>query len=149
MTDYPLVVRNGVPLFYRGFMLAFLGTAVLITWAAASGSTVEPDRWWPYIMALFLAVGAWGLAWTLNLEAGVIRITQPKSIHIKRGKAFRREDHWTDRARFWIEDGKDSDGDLYFKLKMDAPGGDLTIKEGHSRPALEKLLAEIDVAVKG
>ena len=149
MTQYPLVVRNKVPLFYRGFMLTFLGMAILITWSAARGNALPPDKWWPYVMALFLIVGAWGVAWSMNLEVPVVRITNPRSIHITRGKAFRREELWTDRARFWIEDSKDSDGDAYFKLMMDAPVGKLTVKEGHQRAKLEALLPEIEAAVSG
>lgn len=146
---YPLVIRNTVPLFNRGFMLLFFGTAVLITYVAARDGPPQPDKWWPLIMLAFWFAGIFGLWWSFDQEAAVIRITNPGSIHIWRGKAFRREEHWTDRARLWIEDTKDSEGDPYFKLWMDAPGGKLTIKEGHRRVALENLQARVEAAIAG
>ena len=129
MSSYPLIVRNRIPLVYRGFMLLWLGGVALITYVALPDGPPEPQRWWPWFMAAFWAVGLFALAWALNQEVSVVRITNPQSIHIRRGKAFRRVEHWTDRARLWIDEEQDSDGDPYFKLKMDAPGGPLTISE--------------------
>ena len=51
-------------------------------------------------------------------------------------------------SAFWIEDTKDSDGDAYFKLMMDAPGGSLVVREGHQRGALETLKTEMEAALR-
>lgn len=147
MTAYPLVIRNYVPLVLRGFMLAFVGIVVLITYVALRQGPPEPQKWWPLALLSFWACGLFGLVHALNQEAGVIRITGPGSIHIERGKALRREDHWLPRARFWIEDTKDSEGDPYFKLMMEAPGGPLAVREGHRRQRLEALQRQIEAAV--
>lgn len=148
MRRYPLVYRNRVVLFYRGFMIVWLGTVVAATIAAAGGDAGADGTWWPWFMAAFWLVGLWGLAWSLNQETSEVRITAPRSIHIRRGPAFRRAEHWTDRARLWIEDTKDSDGDPYFRLWMDAPGGKLAVREGHRRGGLEQALAEIEGALE-
>ena len=148
MARYPIIIRNRVVLFYRGFMLAFVATVALATYAALRDGPPEPGKWWPLFMLVFWAAGLGGLVWSLNQETSVVRVTGNRSIHIRRGKAFRRHDLWTDRARFWILDDKDSEGDPYFKLMMDAPGGKLTVREGHQRPALELLLAELEAALK-
>ena len=98
-------------------------------------------------MALFLSVGLFSVIWAMNQEVAQLRITGPRSVHIRRGKAFRRADHWTDRARLWIADSRDSEGDPYFKLMMDAPGGELVVKEGHARDRLEALREQIETAI--
>ena len=147
MGRYPLVIRNRVPWFYRGFMAVWLGTVALSTYAALREAPPEAGKWWPLFLLGFWAVGLFGLAWSLNQETSVIRITSNRSIHIERGKAFRRQEVWTDRARFWIDEEKDSEGDPYFKLRMDAPGGPLTVREGHQRPALEELSRRIEEAL--
>lgn len=149
MTQYPLVVRNNVPLVLRGFVLCFLGGVALMTYVALRDGPPEPEKWWPLIMLAFWASGLFALVHMFNQEVGVLHITNPASIHIERGKAFRREEHWLPQARFWIEDTKDSDGDPYFKLMMDAPGGKLTIQESHSRARLEELQQRIEAAVLG
>ena len=149
MSQYPLVIRNRVAWFYRGFMAAWLGAGALSTYAALRDAPPGPGKWSPLIILGFWAVGLFGLAWSLNQQTSVVRITSNRSIHVERGKAFRREQLWTDHARFWIEDTKDSDGDPYFKLWMDAPGGKLTIKEGHHRPELEELKGMAKAAVAG
>jgi hypothetical protein len=147
MSKYPLVIRNRVAWFYRGFMVIWLGTVALASYAALRDGPPEVGRWWPLIMLVFWAVGLFALAWSLNQETSVVRITSNRSIHIERGKAFRRQEHWADRTRLWIEDTEDSDGDPYFKLMMDAPGGPLTMREGHQRELLEFLQAEVEAAV--
>ena len=134
---YPFVVKNRTALFVRGFMNVFLIGCALITYMIIRDNP-EPHRWAPLIMLAFWACGLFGLVHALNQETSEVQITSPGSIHIRRGKAFRRQEHWTDRARFWIEDTKDSDGDPYFKLWMDAPGGKLAVSEGHQRAQLEK-----------
>jgi hypothetical protein len=149
MTEYPLVVRNNVALYLRCFILAFVAITAVITYVAGRDGPPEPHHWWPLALLSFWACGLFGLVHSLNQETSVIRVTNPASIHVTRGKAFRREEHWVHRARFWIEDTKDSDGDPYFKLMMDAPGGKVTVKEGHSRPRLEALQNRLDAAVSG
>ena len=148
MGKYPIIIRNRVVLFYRGFMLAFVTVVALATYAALRDGPPEPGKWWPLFMLVFWAAGLGGLFWSLNQETSVVRVTGNRSIHIRRGKAFRRHDLWTDRARFWIVDDKDSEGDPYFKLMMDAPGGQLVVREGHQRSALELLLSEVEAALK-
>ncbi|NUT01016.1 MAG: hypothetical protein HOP96_08590 [Sphingomonas sp.] len=148
MSQFPIVIRNRVVLFYRGFMLAFVGTVALVSYAALRDGPPEPGRWWPLIILLFWTVGLAGLAWSLNQETSVVRILGNRSIQVERGKAFRRHDLWTDRARFWIEETKDSDGDPYFKLMMDAPGEPLAVREGHQRPVLERLQSEVEEALR-
>jgi hypothetical protein len=59
--------------------------------------------------------------WTHNEETSTVRIESNRSIHLARGKAFRRQELWTDHARVWIDNTKDRDGDPYFKLMTDAP----------------------------
>ena len=146
--SYPRVIRNAAPLVLRGFMAVFLCGCALITWMIVRDNP-EPHRWAPLIMLAFWACGLFGFVHALNQEVGKIRIINPGSIHIERGKAFRRVEHWTDRARFWIEDTEDSDGDPCFKLWMDAPGGKLIVSEAHQRPQLEKLQSKIEAAVAG
>ncbi|HEY1143464.1 MAG TPA: hypothetical protein VGE68_05460 [Sphingomicrobium sp.] len=148
VTQYPLVVRNRAPMFVRGFMLTFLMGVSLMTYVALRDRPPEPHKWWPLIMAAFWACGAFGLYFSLNQEVAVLRIDGPRSIQVERGKAFRRESLWTDHARFWIVESTDSDGDPYFKLTMDAPGGALVVREGHHKPALEDLLKKVEAALK-
>jgi hypothetical protein len=149
VSDYPLVVKNKTPLYARVFMLLFVGGVALITYVALRDGAPAPQRLWPWIMAAFWASALFGLWWAMNQEVCQLTIKGPGSITVTRGKAFRREEHWIDRARFWIEDTKDSDGDPYFKLMTDAPGGKLTVKEGHSRTHLEGLQQRIETAVSG
>ena len=148
MSRYPLVIRNRVALFYRGFMTAWLGGLALATYAALRSGPPASDKWWPLFLAGFWLAGLFGLYWSFQQETSVVRIKSNQSIHIERGKPFRRQEFWTDRARVWIEDTKDSDGDPYFKLMMDAPGGVLPVREGHQREQLEQLQAEIESALK-
>jgi hypothetical protein len=149
VTSYPLVVRNNVALYLRGFMLAFLTGVALITYIALRDGPPEPHKWWPLAMVAFWACGLFGLVHSLNQETAVIRISNPGGVHVRRGKAFRTEQHRVARARFWIEDTRDGEGDPYFKLMMDAPGGKLAVKEGHSRPRLEALQQRVEAAVSG
>lgn len=144
MSKYPLVIRNRTAYFYRGFMIVWLGTLAIATFAALRDGPPEPGKWWPLFLACFWTVGLFGLMWTLNEETSTVRIDSNRSIHVARGKAFRRQKLWTDHARVWIENTKDSDGDPYFKLMMDAPGGKLTIREGHHRSLLEDLQHQIE-----
>jgi len=144
MSRYPLVIRNNVALFYRGFMTLWLGAVAIATFVALRDGPPEPGRWWPLIMLIFWAVGIGGLIWSFNQETSVLQIRSNRSIHIERGKAFRRKELWTDRGRFWIEETEDSDGDPYFKLWMDAPGGQLAVREGHQRDKLESLKQEME-----
>jgi len=148
VSSYPLVVRNRVALFYRGFMIVWLGTLALATYAALRDAPPEPGKWWPLILTGFWLVGLFGLYWSLQQETSVVRVPGPKSIHVRRGKAFRRVDLWTDHARFWIEDTTDSDGDPYFKLWMDAPEGQLTAREGHQRAELEAIKLKLERAIR-
>ena len=149
MTRYPLVVRNKVPLFYRGFMLIFVGMTLLMFHTAASGKSVPPDKWWPYILGTFLLVGISASWWALKQEAGVVRFLGPGSIEIERGMPLRRERHRVSRARLWIEDTQDSEGDPYFKLLLDAPGGKLVVQEGHDRQSLERMQERLEGAIAG
>lgn len=149
MTHYPLVVRNNMAIGLRCFMLAFLTGVALMTYVALRDGPPAPDKWWPLIMLAFWAAGLLGLVHSLNQESSIVRITRPGSIHVTRGKAFRREEHWVGRARFWIEDGTDSDGASYFNLMMDAPGGKMTVKEGHRRARLEALQQRLEAALSG
>jgi hypothetical protein len=142
------VVRNKVPLIVRGVMLAFLGFTAVMTCVVIRDNP-EPRQWTPFMVLAFWVCGTWGFVHALSQEAIVIRITSPASIYIERGKAFQREERWTDRARLWIEDTKDNDGVPYFKLWMDAPGGPLVAKEGSSRGRLEGLQRAIETAVSG
>ena len=148
MSKYPLVIRNRVAYFYRGFMAAWLGTLAMATYAALRDGPPQPDKWWPLFLACFWLVGLFGLYWSLDQETSVVRIRSNRSIHIARGKAFRRRELWTDRARFWIEDTKDSEGDPYFKLMMDAPGGTLVVREGHQRRYLEELQRRVETLLE-
>jgi hypothetical protein len=145
---YPLVVRNKVPMVVRGVLLVFLGFTALMTYLVIRDNP-EPRQWTPFIVLAFWVCGTRGFVHALNQEAIVIRITGPASIYIERGKAFQREERWTDRARLWIEDTKDNDGAPYFKLWMEAPGGPLVAKEGSSRRRLEGLQRAIEVAASG
>jgi hypothetical protein len=145
---YPLVVRNKVPIIVRGVMLVFLGFTALMTWMVIRDNP-EPRQWTPFIVLAFWVCGTWGFVHALNQEAIVIKIAGPGSIYIERGKAFQREERWTDRARLWIEDTKDNDGGPYFKLWMGAPGGPLVAKEGSSRGRLEGLQRILEAAVSG
>lgn len=67
-------------------------------------------------MGYFWLVGIFALIWSLNQETSVVRIASNRSIHVERGKAFRRQRLWTDHARVWIDETTDSEGDPYFKL---------------------------------
>jgi hypothetical protein len=145
---YPLVIRNNAPLQLRVFMGTFLAASLLVAYETMKAAPTAEGRWWPYIVILFVGVGACGLIWSLDREAAVIRITAPKSIHIQRGKAFRRSAHWTDRADLRIEDAEGTEGP-YFKLWMDAPGGPLVVAEGQSRSSIEAIKSRIEVAVEG
>jgi hypothetical protein len=147
--SYPLVVRNRAPLFARGFALLFMSVLALITVIVLRARPPSPTNWYQLYMLAFWAGGMACLVWAFHQEIAVIRVTNPGSIHIERGLLWNRVDHWVPSARFWIEEGKDDDGDPYFKLKMDAPGGPLVVKEGHGRERLEKLQAEIEAAVSG
>jgi hypothetical protein len=100
-------------------------------------------------MLAFWSAGLFGLYFALDQEVAVVRATNPRSIHVERGKAFRRERLWTDHASFWITNTTDSDDDPYFKLVMDAPGGKLVIKEGHYRQPLETLQRQVEAAILG
>lgn len=145
---YPVIVRNRTPYFARGLMLLFVGFTAMFTYLGFRDRPADAGPYLPYIMLLFWLVGLGATLWSFNQEAAELRVTGPRSLHIRRGKAFRRVEHWTDHARFWIVEEKDSDGDPYFKLLMDAPGGKLTVAEGHYRPHLEQLQARIEAAVR-
>lgn len=150
VSEYPLIIRNRAPLFFRGFMLVFLSMTAIITYVSVRDR--PPSGAGPflfYILLVFWAVGLSALAYSLNQEASVVRVTDPRSIHVRRGGAFRRRDLWTDHARFWIEETSDSEGLPYFKLLMDAPGGSLAVQEGSSREYLETLEAKIGAATSG
>jgi hypothetical protein len=149
MNEYPFVIRNKVPLYYRGMAILFLAGVALITSVALRDGPPEPHKYWPFIIACFWAAGLAFLWWAFEQEAAVVRVTSPSSIQVERGKALRRQEHWTTHARFWIEDAKDSDGDPYFRLWMDAPGGKLPVKEGHRRAVLEELQRAAEAAIKG
>jgi hypothetical protein len=149
VTQYPLVIRNRTPLFYRGFTIVFLGFVALITYVALRDGAPGAHKVWPWIMAVFWASGLFFARWAFSQEYPVIRIPGPGSIHIERGKAFRRQELWTDRARLWIEDTKDSDGDPYFRLWLDSPGRPLAIAEGHDRERLVAVQAKVEAAVSG
>lgn len=148
MSKYPIVVRNRVALFYRGFMLAYITGVALATYAALRHGPPEPGKWWPLIMLVFWAAGLGGLLWSLNVETSVVRVASNRSIHVERGKALRRKEFWTDRARFWIKEQEDSEGEGYFSLMMDAPEGPLAVSEGHQRKRLEELQARLEEALK-
>lgn len=148
MSEYPIIVRNRVAWFYRGFMIVWLGGVALATYAALRDGPPEPGRWWPLIMLAFWAMGVFALAWSLKQETSVVRIESDGSILIVRGPALRRTQCRTDHARFWIEDTQDSEGAAYFRLMIDAPGGKLAAREGHGRGELERLLAQVQSAMR-
>ena len=149
MTQYPLVIRNLAPLFYRAFMLLFLCGVMLMAFIAFRDGPPEPHEWWPFIMTGFTIGGVRGLIHALGEEAAVISVRGPGSITIMRGSAFRREERWTDRAPLRIKASKDNDGDNFFELWMEAPGRPLCIAQGHGRRRLELLQQEIEAAVLG
>ena len=74
MSKYPLVVRNRIPLFYRGFMIVWLGTLAMVTFAALRDGPPEPGKWWPLYLAVFWLAGLFGLYWSLDQETAVVRI---------------------------------------------------------------------------
>ena len=91
MVEYPLVIRNNVPLYQRCFMLAFLLGVALITYVCLRDGLPEPHRWWPLILSAFWLCGLFGLLHAFNQELPVIRITSAGNILISRGRGFRRE----------------------------------------------------------
>jgi hypothetical protein len=146
MAAYPLVVRNNVPLVTRGVMAVYMAVLALITAIVLEARPPQASNWYQLYLLIFWIGGLSCARWAYNQEAAIIRITNPGSIHVERGKPLGRVEHWVPSARFWIDEGKDDDGDAYFKLKMDAPGGPLVIQEGPSRPKLEALQARIEAA---
>lgn len=148
MIEYPLVVRNRGPLFYRATMLFILiGGLIMASIAVRGGQAELHEWWWPVITAGFTIGGLGGLIHALSQEVAVVTIRAPRSIHIQRGQAFRREERWTDSARLSIKSKKDNDGVNVFELWMEAPGGPLCIAEGQSRHRLELLQERIEAAV--
>lgn len=148
MSKYPLVIRNRVAFFVRGFMVVWLVGVALITYAALRDGPPESGHWWPFILAFFWLVGLAGVYGSFQNETSTVRIESDRSIHIDRGKPFARQQLWTDKAAFWIEKTKDSEGDPYFKLMMEAPDGPLSVREGHDRSRLEAILAEVQDALR-
>lgn len=147
MTSYPLVVRNNLAISLRVFMLVFLAGVALMSYIAIRDGAPQPKQLWPLIISAFWAAGLLGLEYSLNQESSVVRIDSRGTILVERGKAFRREKHRVKRARFWIEVTEDSEGAPYFNLMMDAPGGDMAVKEGHSRVRLEALQQRLEMAI--
>lgn len=150
MTEYPLVIRNRAPLFFRTVMVLFLCAVILMIAFAFRDGPPEPRAWWPLIVLAFIGGGLFGLFNAMNEECAVVRINGPNSITIERGPAFRRVQQWTDRARFWVKDRKDSDGVPYFELMMDTPGEEpLCIAQSPRRWRVEQLQARIEAAFSG
>ena len=149
MTDYPLIIRNRIPLFYRGFMLVFVAGVGVGTYLAIRDAPADGGEWWSIPIAAFWLAGIGGLVWAMNQEIGVLRVAGRGDVHITRGRAFRRVEHRTGTVRLSIEDTKDSEGDPYFKLWIEAPGGPLVVAEGHFREGLEALRQKIETAVSG
>jgi hypothetical protein len=145
---YPLIIRNRAPLQLRAFTGTFLAVSLLVAVLTIRQAPTAAGKWWPYIIALSVGVGVWVFVWSLNREAAVIRITGPKTIHIRRGKAFRRFEERTDRADLRIEAGEGTEGP-YFELWMAAPGGPLIVAEGQQRAAIEAIKSRIEAAVEG
>jgi hypothetical protein len=130
-------------------MLLFLsGIAVMASYACRNGPP-EPHGWWPLIVIGFAGGGLFGLIHALKQEVAVVEVRGPGGIAIQRGKAFRREERWTDRTCLWIKDTKDNEGANRFDVWMEAPGGPLRIAQGPRRKRLIALQQRLESAVSG
>ncbi len=143
---YPLIVRNRSALLPRVFMLAFLGLLAVGTSAEIQREVASRVPWVLGVLALLWLCGTVGLVSGLRMETSELRINRPRSVSIRRRATFSRSDAWIDRGRLRIEEGEDNEGHPYFKLMLDAPGGPLCVREGHSRGALAAMQNQIQAA---
>jgi hypothetical protein len=147
-SPYPLVVTNRAASVQRGFILLWMGTIVAVTLAAWRVRPPEPTRLWPWILLLFWAVGFFALRWSFSVEAARLTIAGPAQASLRRGPPLRRKTHRLARVTLSLVESEDSDGDSWFRLAVDAPGGPAIIAEGRRRSALVALSERIERAAR-
>jgi hypothetical protein len=149
----PVVLRNRLALFYRGFMLTFLAGVLLITWVAfRDRDTIEGVGWLTAVLVPFWIAGLWGCWWAFRQETITVTVSSPGRLVLITSTLFqstRLEVTSAMVSRIDVVEGKDSDGDPYFRGVLSVAGaGHVTVAEGHQRRIVEKKIERLQSALQ-